>query len=148
MSHQPAHDADEIALPLWAEHVTVGRRLVAGDRVAVRRITRHEEHAIDETLRHERVEVERVPIGREVQAVPEVRDDGELMVVPVVEEQLVVRRRLVLTEEIRLRRVRSERRHTDTVTIRRQVAEISRIPPAADTPGPAPLPDNTEEPTA
>ena len=50
--------------------------------------------------------------------------------IPVVEEIVVVERRLVLNEEIRLWRVRTTQRHRATVTLREQQAVIERADPA------------------
>jgi stress response protein YsnF len=52
-------------------------------------------------------------------------------VVPVLEEVLVVERRLVLREEVRLRLVAAEETVEEAVTLRRQHAEVERLPPAA-----------------
>jgi stress response protein YsnF len=60
---------------------------------------------------------------------PAIREEGETIVVPVVEEVLVVERRLVLKEEVRIRRVRSTERHQERVTLRRQEAAVNRLPP-------------------
>ena len=53
-------------------------------------------------------------------------EEGDTIILPVVEEVLVVERRLILKEEVRLRRVRTTRRHTETVTVREQVAVVTR----------------------
>ena len=89
------------------------------------------DHLIDEALAHERVVIERVAIGRAIEAIPPVREEGDTTVVSVVEEVLVVERRLVLKEEIRLRRVRTTERHRETVTLREQQAVIERTEPSA-----------------
>jgi hypothetical protein len=40
-------------------------------------VTREKERLVDEMLTHERVEVERIPIGLPVDAVPPVREEGD-----------------------------------------------------------------------
>ena len=45
---------------------------------------------------------------------------------PVVEEVVVVERRLLLAEEIHVRRVRTTRQHVETVQLRRQEALVTR----------------------
>jgi len=90
-------------------------------------ITREHEQLIDELLTSERFEIERVPVGRTIESVPPVRTEGDLTIMPVVEEILVVERRLVLKEEIRIRRVRHTERHQETVTLRTQDAVITRV---------------------
>lgn len=116
------------SLQLMSEDLRIERVRVDGDRVVVGTMTRDVEHAVDEALVHERVEIERVAVGRPVSAIPEVREEGDVTVFPVVEEVLVVERRLVLKEEIRVRRVRVEGRHRETVILREQEAVVTRTP--------------------
>jgi uncharacterized protein (TIGR02271 family) len=59
---------------------------------------------------HEEVEVEHVPIGRVVSEREGPRHEDDDLIVPVYEEQLVVSKRLVLREELRIRRIH----HTET----------------------------------
>ncbi|QYU68282.1 YsnF/AvaK domain-containing protein [Leptolyngbya sp. 15MV] len=135
----PAHadGAEEAALPLLEESVSIGRRAVHTGRVRIAVSTEAEERFLRETLRGERAEIEHVPLGRELaqgEAAPAMRrePDGTL-VIPVVEEVLVVERRLVLREEIRLRIVATEEVQELHVPVRRQVATIERLPADART---------------
>jgi hypothetical protein len=50
--------------------------------VQVSIVTREGEGVVDEMLNHERVEIDRVPIGRPVDAIPPVRQEGETTVQP------------------------------------------------------------------
>ena len=81
------------------------------------------------TLRRDNVSVERVPVNRAVDAAPEARWEGDTLIVPVVEEEIVVSRRLVLREEIRIMRRQDERTVSGTEPLRRQVVDIERIGP-------------------
>jgi stress response protein YsnF len=47
----------------------------------------------------------------------------------VVEESIVVERRLILKEEVRIRRLHIMERHQETVPLRKQEAVITRIEP-------------------
>jgi stress response protein YsnF len=127
-------------VPVHAEEISVSRRQVAGDRVRVSTITREEERLVDEQLTHERIEVERVPIGRPVDAVPPVREEGDTTIMSVVEEIVVVERRLILKEEVRIRRVRMTEHHRETMLVRKQDAVITRtkaeLPAVIDDPRP------------
>ena len=128
MSLPPYSDSIEIVVPLHEEDISVERREVERD-VRVHVHTVNHDHLIDEALAHERVEVERVPVGRPIDAVPPIREEGDTTVISVVEEVLVVERRLVLKEEIRLRRVRTTEQHREMVTLREQQAVIERSEP-------------------
>ena len=121
-------------IPLLEERLVVRRREVETGRVRVHLTTKTEDAAVREVLREERVEVERVPIGREVATAPAVREeeDGAVLVVPVLEEVLVVERRLVLKEELWIRRVSTNRTSEQTVPLRRQTATVERVPAQPD----------------
>ena len=123
--------AGNLTLPLLAEEISVTRRQVDGDTVRVTTVTREQQRPVVETLTHERVEIERLPIGRVVEAVPPVREEGDTTIVSVVEEVIVVERRLILKEEVRIRRVRVSETHRETVTVREQSAVITRTEAAS-----------------
>lgn len=125
MEGEPA----ETVIPLLEEHLRLGKRVRETGRVRVSVTTGAEARRIEETLRSKLVEIERVPVGRTVAEAPPVREEGDTLVIPVLEEVLVVERRLVLREEVRLRLRVEERRHAEEVTLRRQSAAIERLPP-------------------
>ena len=115
--------------PLYAEDLTVSKRQIAGDRVQVSTVTREDAIFVDETLNHEQVQIDRIPIGRQVDAVPPVRQEGDTTILSVVEESIVVERRLILKEEVRIRRLHISERHQEAVLLRKQEAVITRIEP-------------------
>ena len=99
----------------------------SGGRVRVtKRVEQHEE-TIDEPLLRERVEVERVPIGREIDGPVEVRQEGDVTILPVYEEVLVVEKRLMLKEELHIRKERQQTHEPQHVTLRREEIEVERI---------------------
>jgi stress response protein YsnF len=118
----------DIVLPVHKEEVTISRRVVAGDVVRISTVTEQREHLVDEPVFHERVEIEHVAIGREVDAVPDIVEDGDLTIIPVVEEIVVVQRRLMLKEELHVRRVRETSQHHEVVLLREQKAVVTRTP--------------------
>ena len=128
-------EASETVLPLLAEEVAVTKRVVETGRVQVARITHEREQLIDELLAQQTAEIERVRIGQPVETMPAVREEGDTIVIPIVEEMLVVERRLFLKEEVRVRRVRSTERHRESVTLRHHEAVVTRIPVEAPAPG-------------
>jgi stress response protein YsnF len=142
-----APDPEREVLSLHAEVLTVSRRELAGTVVRVATVTREHEHVVDEVLSHERVEIEHVPIGRQVDAIPPIREEGNTTVLPVVEEVVVVERRLILKEEIRVTRVRSTEHHRESVMLRDQDAVITRTEPGPTAVGNSPLPLGTNPST-
>ncbi len=132
----------ERTLPIYVEELDVSRRRVATALVRATTMTHSRERLVEEDLVHERVEVERVAIGRVVDAVPPVRVEGDTTILSVVEEEVVVERRLVLKEEVHVRRVRTTEHHVETVVVREQDVAVTRTPLEGSPPSaqPTPLP--------
>src|ERR1700722_7567605 len=116
-------------IPLHAEELSVSRRQTAGDTLQVSPATREHERFVDEMLNHERGEIERETMGRPVDAIPAIRQEGDTTIMSVVEEAIVVERRLILKEEVRIRRLRVSERHQETVVLLKQEAVITRVEP-------------------
>ena len=122
----------ETAIPLAEERAVVAKREVETGRVRVALTTETETVTARETLRGRRVEVERVPVNRtlpEGEPAPQSREEGDTLVVPVVEEVAVVVKRLVVREEVRLRFLPVETPFEQEVSVRRQRATVDRQPP-------------------
>jgi len=126
-------------IPVLEEHISLGKREVVSGRVRVRITNATEQQSLQADLHSEAVTVDRVPIGRELALgeappVPREEEDGKVFVVPVLEEVLVVEKRLVLREELRLRRTSDTQHVEQVVPVRRQTATVDRLPPAGDPP--------------
>jgi uncharacterized protein (TIGR02271 family) len=129
---------DDAVIRLAEEQLSVGKRTVETGRVRVNRTTTTRVKKVDLALTSNTVEVRRVPVDKEVKTMPEVRETRTSIIVPVVEEVLVVERRLILREELHIRRVRSVERHTEQVTLRAQKATVARVAPEDSDDGPRP----------
>jgi uncharacterized protein (TIGR02271 family) len=130
-------DEKRVIVPLHAEELVVAKRRIVTGRARISTITCQQEKLVDELLARERVEIERTPIGKPLEEVPAVREEGDTLVIPVVEEVLMVQRCLVLKEEIRVRRVHETKRHQERVKLRKQEATITRFPAQEQTAQPA-----------
>jgi uncharacterized protein (TIGR02271 family) len=108
-----AEDTGENRIPIVAERARIQKQTIPTDRV---RITSQVEERL-ETLRDEliaqTVAVERVAINREVDVPPGIRTEGDVLIIPVIEQRLVVEKRWVVTEELHVRR----REHIEAVEI-------------------------------
>jgi stress response protein YsnF len=68
-----------------------------------------------------------VPIERLVEEAIPVRYEGDTMIVSVLEEVLVVEKRLMLKEELHIRKRRVERHQPQCVTLRHEEARVEHI---------------------
>jgi uncharacterized protein (TIGR02271 family) len=119
-------------LPLLGEELSVSRRIVKTGIVKVATVTHGREVLVDEPVVRERVEVERIAVGRFIDTFPDVREEGDITIIPVVEEVIVIEKRLRLKEEVHLRRVRVTEQHQELVVLREQDAVVTRNKPGVD----------------
>ncbi len=132
---QGQEKGDEAVIRLAAETLNVGKRVVETGRVRVRRTTTERLEKIKVPLAVETVEIRRVPIGKPIKRKPRVRETANEIIIPVVEEVLVVERRLVLKEELHIRKVRSTENHVEQVRLRQQNVTVDRVAPQSSDDG-------------
>lgn len=132
---QPIEGQDDVTLSEERLSVDVRQSVTGRVRVATRTDT------IDQIVRQDletmQAEVIRVPIDRTLEpeeAPPDIRVEGSVTIIPVIEEILVIERRLLLREEVHVTTRRSVEEVELPVSLRRQRAEIERLPaPTSDT---------------
>ena len=116
----------ELTVPIIKEELSVEKKTSTAGRVRVRSVVDERELWINETLAYEEATVERVPMGQELDAWPEPRWEGDVLVIPVVEEVVVAHKALVLKEEVRIKKIRHEEPVQEPVTLRRTEAVVER----------------------
>ncbi|MCC7451191.1 MAG: YsnF/AvaK domain-containing protein [Anaerolineae bacterium] len=121
---------EEIAIPVVAEKLQVEKEAVARGTVRIRKTVHEHEETVDVPLSHEEVQVERVPVNRMIEGDVQVRYDGDTMIIPIVEEVLVVETRLMLKEELHITKRRVTENHPQTVTLRSEEATVEHLPEA------------------
>jgi len=125
----PDERAEELTVPLVAETLDVDVQEQTTGRVRVSVRNEKIEQRIEETLSNVSARVERIPIGRELDAgeeIPGPRMEDGVSIVPVLEERLVIEKRLVLVEEVRIESVTETQSVSAPITLRRQQLEIEQ----------------------
>jgi hypothetical protein len=107
------------------ETLHVEKRTVSRGGKRMRSITDHVEEVVRSDLATEEIEIDRVRIGREVASVPPMRTEGAVTIIPVLEEK-----RLVLVEEIHVRRTSRVQQKSTPVTLRKQRVVIENVAPS------------------
>jgi stress response protein YsnF len=119
--------SDEQKIQLVEETATISKECIVTGRVRVTTSSDTVEHVANATLEGARVEVTRQRLNREVVTMPEPRLEGDTTIRPVGEEIVVVEKRLVLVEEIRIRNIATREEVAVPVTLRKQTVNIERI---------------------
>ena len=115
-----------VTVPVVREEIAVTKQQRESGKIVVHVTPTVRREVVDVPTAEEHVEVARVPINRQVEAAEPVRQEGDVTIVPVYEEVLVVERRLMLKEEVRISRRRTVRHEKQEVELRSEQVHISR----------------------
>lgn len=139
MPTKPFTDEDAVPLagrdgrsriPVLEETATVDRQTVDQGGYRITKSVSHEPRTLDVALSSSTVDVEHRPIGTALspgEPLPVTRYEGDVLVIPVIEEVLVTEKRLMLTEEVRVRRVQTTRTDTTAFSLRKEQVVIERL---------------------
>jgi stress response protein YsnF len=120
-------EQDREVIPVVEERAVVVKRKKLTGGLRVRTVVHEDEEVVKEPLVTEEVEVERVPLDRWVEAPVPVRQEGETTIITLLEEVVVVEKRLRATEEVRITKRRTTRQAAQQVTLRREEAVVERL---------------------
>jgi uncharacterized protein (TIGR02271 family) len=117
------------SIPVIEEVAEIAKQVVDKGGYRITKKIRTREESVDELLRDQHVTVERRPIGLTLPGtdMPEPRYEGDVLVIPVVEEILITEKRLVVVEEIRITRTQGTHRKPQRVSLRKEEIAIERL---------------------
>ena len=133
---------DRLSIPVIAEKVVLDTRLVdTGRGVVVRKSIVETPHELAQPLRQDHLHIEHVAQDRLLDPadLPASRYEGDTLIIPVIEEVLVVHTEMRLKEEIRITRSSSTVVSRHSVVLRSEQVEVERFDENA---GPGPKQDN------
>ena len=123
-------DRETGVIKVFEEVAHLEKRDVVTGRVRVATSTETVKETVRDTLISQTVEVSRVMLDRMLlpgEAVPQIRTEGDVTIIPVLEEVLVVEKRLVLKEELHVLRRGGTGVFEETVPLRRQNAVVEHL---------------------
>ena len=124
-----ATDLGETIIPVVEEQVRAGVRAVETGRVRLRTTVTEKLEQVEALLRHDEIDVVHVPVDRVVmpEQAPVSRYEGDTLVVPILEEVLVVEKRIRIKEEVRITRTERQQRHVETVPLKSEQVFVERL---------------------
>ena len=118
----------DTTIPILEERIRIETRQVTTGVAKVHVTVSEHDETVEAMLNRQDVVVDRVPVGAFVDVAPAVRQEGDVIIVPVFEERLVTEKRIFLTEELRIRINENRQATTQTVRLRREHAEVDFQP--------------------
>jgi len=97
-------DETERRVPLVEERARIEKRVVERNRLTIRTSINESQQILSDVLRREQVDIRRVPVNQEIEEIPSIREEADVIIIPVVEERAVLIKRLVLVEELHVQR--------------------------------------------
>lgn len=119
----------ELTVPVVEERVRVSTLAVeTGRGVRVHKRVTEKDVSVDPPLLDEELIVERVPVGRLVEGPPpRAHAEGDTWVVPVLEEIVVMEKRVRLKEEVRITRHVRQRSAPQNVRLKAEEVSVERF---------------------
>ena len=119
-------------VPIIEEFVRVEKETVETGRVVIRKHVLVDTKTIDTPLHEEQINVRRIAVNRYVDEASAVRyedgrHEGDTMTVPVLREELVVTKRLLLVEKLHVRKQVLNTNVPQTMELRRKEVHYERV---------------------
>ena len=114
-------DEDELRVQRSEEELIAGTRQREAGSIRVRKRVRTDRERVEVPTRHEEISVERVPVEGEAS---EAEIGADEVVIPVTEEEIVVHKRPVVKEEVRIRKDVVEDTEVVEEDVRREEVEV------------------------
>ncbi len=119
-------DAGETVVALGAEEMHVDKQTVVTGKVRLHHSVETYTDSATLPLTRTSWDVQRTPVGELVAEKPQVRQEGEMTIYPLVEERIVARREYFLVEEVRVRQVATTTERTASLELKRDVLTLER----------------------
>ena len=120
-------EARAAAIPMFEEELRVDKIVSETDRVLIRTSVLERTEYADLELRSGEATIERVP-NLIVESPPAIRQEGDTIIIPILEEIMVVEKRLLLKEEIHIRRQEIVQHIRQPVRLRSEEVSLERQP--------------------
>lgn len=114
-------------IPVIEEQLHIDKKTVETGRVHISKSVHQEEVTVDIPTIDEEVDVKRVPVNEFVDSEPpQVRYEGDTMIIPVLKEVSVVVKRLMVTEELHVTKRKIETPATQNITLLKEEVRVNR----------------------
>jgi len=125
----PPSDATRI-IPVVEELLDIRQHRVETGKVRITNVVHERSEEVTTPRVREEITIERIPLNRVVDAPVAMHQEGDTLIIPVLEEVVVTEKRLMVREELRITTRRIEEQVSQQVTLRREEVTVERIDPS------------------
>ena len=116
-----------LSFNVMEEQASVSKEIVEQAKVRIVKKVHEDVQTVDLSSKAEQVEVHKVVINKYVDEAPDVRYEGDTMIVPVMKEVVVMEKRLVLAEEIHITRKTIKTNDERDIPLLREEVHVERV---------------------
>jgi uncharacterized protein (TIGR02271 family) len=118
-------EKDSVSIPVIEEKLKIEKEIVVTGKVRITKKVDEHEELINIPLAQEEIVVEHIPLNKYIDTQPEpVRYEGETMIIPVIKEVLIVEKRILLVEEIRITKRINQTNESQQIMLRKEEINI------------------------
>ena len=114
-------------IPVIEEQIQVDKQVVETGKLIITKTIHEEAQQVDLSLLQEEFSVERVPVNQYVDTPPAIRVEGDTTIYPVLKEVLVIEKKLVLVEEVRITKRQELTHESQQIILRKEEITVEHI---------------------
>ena len=130
MSHTTPPADETRVIPVVEDILDIRRHRVETGKVRITKVVHEREEEVMTPRVREEITIERVTLNRLGDAPVAMRQEGDTLIIPVVEEVVVMEKRLMVREELRITTRRIEEQAAQRVMLRREEVVVERLDPS------------------
>ena len=109
------------------EELKIKKRRIPVKKLSIRKRTKYTDFKSEIPLVSEQLSYTEVPFNTEVEQIPEVRQEGDTTIIPVIKEIPIISKKIVLIKEIHITRSQSLGTETIEAKLRSEEVEITGV---------------------
>jgi len=117
-----------ISINVAEETAKVQKEVVEKGQVRIIKKVKEEQETVTTPVTNEEVSIEKIPVNKLIESAPQVRHEGNTMIIPVIKEVVVVEKKLLLVEEVHVTKHTVEKQEERVIPLRKEDVIIERIP--------------------
>jgi len=122
-----ANTGETRKIPIIQEQVQINKEVVESGSVRISKSVHEVEEMYNIPISYEEHEVKRVTLNQYVDtAPPAIRYEGDTMIIPILREEVVVQKRIVLVEEVHVTKRQVEKTVQQPVTLLKEELNVER----------------------
>jgi uncharacterized protein (TIGR02271 family) len=108
------------------EGIDISKKVVDRRKISLHKSVNTETVSHDIPLLHDNIRIEHITFNKEVAEIPKIREKGNMIIIPVIEEVAVVTKKIMLVKEIHITNEQTEKIEHIETSLRKESVTIDK----------------------